>query len=171
MLPGVTSSGPATRYYDSLLGAWHGAFRFRVTDPAAIDGARSPRALLRAMSLASRELGPATFATTLSAGERAGEYLHTTRVSMFGIPALTTSERIVVAADGSSITMTGEQIAGLSRGRYDADGEVDGDALGATYRIAWLGAALVQRTRVTELGLSLVQQTPFSRAEVLLRRR
>lgn len=167
------TEGPATRYYRSLIGAWRGRFQFHVTDEAALRVAGAARWPATLMAWMNRWLGSATMSTTLQAADADGRaFLHTTRVTKWGIALYATAERIEIADGGRSFTMSGEQGSWpLPRARYDARGEIGDDADRATYRIPWMGVDLEQRTLVNELGLLLVQQTAFSRGEVQLRRR
>jgi len=160
------NDGPVHRYYRALEGQWSGTLTLTITDPVALRG--YPLST-RAMMTFSRLLGPVLMQTTLAASGAA--YRHTTRVSRAGIPLFVTSEIISPGDDGRSLRMSGEQRTSIGAvERYDADGEVDDSATRATYRIPWLGAPLVQRTRIVDEGLELTQETPWSRAEVLLRR-
>lgn len=157
--------GPARRYYRSLEGRWSGRFHFAVTDPRAGGEA----AALRRMAALSRLVGPASIATTL---EAEGDcFRHTTRISKWGATLYETAERIELRPDGRALVMSGELRAPFRPvERYEASGEIDERATGATYRIPWAGVEMVQRTAIVAEGLELSQETPWSRAYVLLRR-
>lgn len=164
----MDETAPARRYYESLTDAWSGRFTIAVTDwRGGGRGAGAPKAMAAAMRL----VGPALMETTLAA--EGDDFVHTTRVSKWGVTLLETRERIVLAGDGTSLAMTGEQRARFGASEpYEAEGEIDETATRATYRIPWAGVELVQRTRIVDggAGLELEQLTPFSRAFVVLRR-
>ena len=158
--------GPAFDYYRALEGSWLGTLAFKVTSlrTAAKFGARTGVAALLG------QLGSSTsMATTLRAS--GGGFVHTTRVTASGVTVFETSEHITIGDAGRSIRMAGAQHPRVGpRERYEADGEVDADAMGVTYRIPWMGSPMLQRTARVDEGLELTQETPWSRASVLLRR-
>lgn len=160
----------ATTYYESLLGAWSGAFDFAITDEAALATCEHPT-LVRLTALLRNVAGKPTFATTLSR-EGDGVYLHTTRVTSLALPIYVTKETMTIAADGRSFTVAGEQAMPLGRAEpYAGEGEVEESGRGAEYRLPWMGVTLIQRTKIVTEGLAIVQETPFSRGEVTLSRR
>jgi hypothetical protein len=159
---------PARKYYESLVDAWSGRFTFEVTDWR---GGGRGAAQVKAMGAMSRVIGPAWIATTLA--REGDDFRHTTEVSKWGITVLETTELIVLAGDGRSFSMKGEQRAPFAaREPYEASGEIDESGTRATYRIPWSGVEMVQRTHIVDdgRGLELEQLTPFSRAYVVLRR-
>ena len=164
----MTERPPARKYYESLVDAWSGRFTFEVTDwRAGGKGAGQ----VKAMGAVSRVIGPAWIATTLAA--EGDHFRHTTKVSKWGITVLETTELIVLADDGRTFAMTGEQRAPLAAAEhYEARGEIDESGTRATYWIPWSGVEMVQRTHIVDdgRGLELEQVTPFSRSFVLLRR-
>lgn len=174
----MTTDLPHHRYFQAKDGHWRGTFRLRITDRrrlrASALGATDRRAVAL-LALASRLL-PLTLSTSLDSaggGER-GEVLHETRLSALGVTLFRSRETIRLDADGRSFRLAGAQ-AFFPRlwatTDWTADGAVAADHDGASYRIPFFGETLDQRTRMTPRGLELVQTTPFSRAEVLLRRR
>ncbi|MGC5204359.1 hypothetical protein ACPXA8_27660, partial [Klebsiella pneumoniae] len=72
-------------------------------------------------------------------------FVHTTRVTLLGMPVYSTRERIVIDGGGRSFTMTGTQGALGTAETYEAHGEIADDAKGATYQITFYGAELTQR--------------------------
>jgi len=165
---------PAARYYRGLVGSWRGLFHLEITDAVAMRTSAAPllvRLGLLAVAFFPR-LGLFRIETLLARDdETPGVYVHTTRISRFGLTAYSTSERLVLAADGRSLAMTGETSAPFTKPeRYDATATIPEDASGATYTIPWLGEDLTQRTRVVPEGLELSQETRWSKATVLLRR-
>jgi len=109
--------------------------------------------------------------TTLVAGDDERTFLHTTVVSLFGVPIYSTRESIVIAEDGRGFSMTGSQRQTLGKDEtYEAEGEVLEDSMGATYRLKFFGGDLVQRTRIVPEGLSLSQESPWTRGSVVLER-
>jgi hypothetical protein len=162
--------GAARRYYESLLGSWSGRFSLAITDGTA--AAKAPFAIRTAVRFA-RVVGGYVMSTTLrpsKSGDSPG-YVHTTRVSSFGVPLFATEEVIVLHPDGRTFQMRGTQrpLIGADE-TYAADGEIDAAAKRATYQITWAGAPLVQRTTIVPEGLELSQDTAWSTAFVLLRR-
>lgn len=157
---GVVSSPPSLRYFRSLLGAWSGDFDFR-----AKDGGRTG---LRALGALARVFGPVRMATTLDPD--GDGFVHTTRVSKWGVTLYETTEHITLGGDGRSLAMKGEQRAPFRTTPYESTGEIDEHATRATYRIPWAGLELVQRTRIVDEGLELEQETAASFGKVLLRR-
>jgi len=166
-MPVVDPSTPASRYYTALIGRWDGRLRFRITDRGAL--ARMP-ARTRLLGLASHFGGFLRMRTTLEGSGRA--FRHTTEVRAWGVAAFTTEEVIELGDDGRSLRMSGTQRARFGAPEtYVALGSIDEDATRATYEIPWLESPLVQRTRIVPEGLELTQDTPWSHAEVLLRRK
>lgn len=162
----MEQDGVSFRYYRGLVGRWAGAFRLSVSDAAALRGLPLR---IRMMALFARLDGRLRMATTLDALD-ATTYLHTTRVTKWGIPVLTSRETITLAADGLRFRIEGEQRPLLAPVEpYAGDGEVGPD--GALYPIAWAGMPMTQRTRIVPEGLLLTQETVWSKASVLLRRR
>jgi hypothetical protein len=160
----------AQRYYSPLVGAWSGRFEFVVTDSRALGQMGMARWLPLRLFAVLAWYGT-RMSTTLSQGEDARTFLHTTRVSLFGVPIYSTRESIVIGEDGRAFSMTGSQRQTLGKDEaYEAQGEVLSDASGATYRLKFFGGDLVQRTRLVPEGLSLSQESPWTRGSVVLER-
>jgi hypothetical protein len=167
--------GPALRYYESLVGSWSGEYTFAVIDWGGVrsTGTLAQRLSVASMALMTKVAGPSRMATTLAEDEPGRSFVHTTRVSKAGILLFETRETIAIADDGRSLRMAGRlRPVGGREEAYEAPGEIDDTATRATYRIPWFGVELLQRTKVEEDGraLALSQETPWLRAEVLLRR-
>lgn len=163
----MDDAAPAPRYYTSLVGAWEGRFRIRITSrPELARLSLATRFLANAAHLA----GAMSMKTTLEGAGRS--FRHTTHVSAFGLEQFTTDETIELDSDGRTFRMSGVQRPRVGKPEtYDAHGSIDETATRATYEITWLGCPLVQRTRIVPEGLELTQDTAWSHAEVLLRRR
>lgn len=163
------SESPALRYYRRHVGSWSGRFGFRVTSWRALAGAGvATMLLIGPMALLTRIFGPSTMSTRVEAIGR--DFRHTTRVSKWGVTLYETEETIAIDEDGRTVRLAGTQ--GTRFGRpvpYEATAEIDDGAMGAVYRIPWMGVGLVQRTRIVPDGLELVQETPWSHASVVLR--
>jgi hypothetical protein len=171
------SDAPALRYYRALVGAWRGRFSFEVTDPRALRSEPlAVRLRVRSYALAQRLGGPDWMSTTLAAAPEGpgAAFVHTTRVHRLGVTLFSGSERFALEEGGRTFAVTGTQRSWPALGageRYSGDGEIDAAATGATYRLRWLGAALLQTTAIVPEGLLLTQETRWSRAQVLLVRR
>lgn len=162
----MATNGPSFAYYRGLVGRWAGDFRLRVADAAALRGLPLR---IRAMALFARIDGRLRMATTLEPHDET-TYLHTTRVTKWGIPVLTSRETITLHPDGRSFRIAGEQRPLFAPVEpYAGDGEADAE--GALYPIRWAGLPMTQRTRIVPEGLLLTQETVWSEARVVLRRR
>jgi hypothetical protein len=165
---------PALRYYRALVGAWQGRFSFELTDRVALRAEPvAVRLRVAGYALAQRLAGPDWMSTTLAPApeDGAGAFLHTTRVRRLGVTLFSGGERFALRDDGRSFAVAGTQRSWPTLGageRYSGDGEIDAAASGATYRLRWLGAPLLQRTAIVPEGLLLTQETRWSRAQVLL---
>lgn len=156
----------AAQYYDALTGAWSGHYHLQVRDRKALS---TLPARVRLTGFMAGVDGNMTMSTTL---QRIGNgvYSHTTRMSRFGIPLLTSDEKITISGDGTEFVISGQQRMPFWREPFEGTGSIDEDALGADYPISWLRQPLRQRTRVQPEGLLLTQETSWSFASVLLRR-
>ena len=163
--PDATPAGPALRYYGPLVGAWSGPFFF------ALRGDRAAAPLLVRLFALFARLG-ARMATTLAPGSAPHSFRHTTRVRVLGVEVYRTEEQFVIDEGGARFEVEGTQGALLARSvAYRCDGEVAADATGATYRLSFMGAPLVQRTQLMGGELELRQETAFSEGRVVLSRR
>jgi hypothetical protein len=163
----MDETAPAPRYYTSLVGAWEGRFRIRITSRPEL--ARLPLAT-RFIGNAAHLAGAMSMKTTLDGEGRS--FRHTTHVSAFGLEQFTTDEAIELDSDGRTFRMSGVQRPRVGKPEtYDAHGSIDETATRATYELTWLGCPLVQRTRIVTEGLELTQDTSWSHGEVLLARR
>ena len=166
----MPSTPPNLRYYRALVGRWSGRFELRVTDGNAL--AQQPL-FTRLVGFTARFGGRAKIATTL---DEAGpdRFLHTTRVTRFGLTLLRSRETIALSSDGSTFIIQGWQRFLWRHDPYRGEGQITADASGAHYPITWLGAPMTQTTRIegpdNEPSLRLVQQTVWSAGEVLLKR-
>lgn len=166
-------SGAARRYYESVVGRWAGAYTFAITDAVAFRACAMPFVDRRRLA-SMPSSGPFTMATSVAFGGGA-EVVHTTRVSKWGVTLFRSVESIQLDDDGRSFVLRSTQrffpAPWSARDFGEARGEVNETSDGATYRIPWIGGVeMIQRTRMLADGLLLVQQTPWSRAEVTLRR-
>jgi hypothetical protein len=89
-----------------------------------------------------------------------GEVLHTTAVSLWGVPLMRSVEVMVLHEDGVHATM--RAVWG------DGSVEIAPDAQSAHYTFDWMGGPLQQRTRVVPEGLHIEQQNGWFRANGLL---
>lgn len=164
-------SSAASRYYGRLLGAWSGPFTFALTNRVALRNSGAPRFTIEGMALLARVTGRSVLSTTLRRGDDEGRlFIHTTRLSKWGITAFESQEEISIDPDGRSLRMAGEMGFGGSRSPYESLGEIAEDAEGATYRIPWLGVMMIQATRIHDDAreLELTQTTDFSFGRVRL---
>lgn len=100
----MDDAAPAPRYYTSLVGAWEGRFRIRITSrPELARLSLAPRFLGNAAHLA----GAMSMKTTLEGAGRS--FRHTTHVSAFGLEQFTTDETIELDSDGRTFRMSGVQ--------------------------------------------------------------
>lgn len=166
----MPTTPPNLRYYRALVGRWSGRFELRVTDSNAL--ARQPL-FTRLVGFTAGFGGRAKIATTLDEAA-ADRFLHTTRVTRFGLTLLRSSETIALSSDGSSFIIEGWQRFLWRHDPYRGEGQITADASGAHYPITWLGAPMTQTTRIQgpegQPSLRLVQQTAWSAGEVLLKR-
>lgn len=160
------------RYFDSMCGAWAGAYRFEITDFTALRKA-VPRRFDRLRVRAMHSAGRATMRTTVS-WTPDGDLRHTTRVSTFGLPGMLSTELFRLSDDGRTFAVSMcQRFPPLFRLRTFAEGrgEVTDPLLGADYRLPWLGGEIDQRARITSEGVELTQACDWFRASVLLRRK
>lgn len=166
----MSDASPSVRYYRSLVGRWSGSFELRVKDRDALG--RQPL-FARLVGMAVRLDGRARIATTLAA-QAPDRFLHTTRVTRFGLPLLRSRETITLAPDGISFVIEGWQRFLWRHDPYRGEGQITADASGAHYPITWLGAPMTQTTRIEgpegQPSLRLLQQTVWSEGQVLLKR-
>lgn len=165
---------PSHRYFRAMHGRWRGRLRLTLTTPAALDSVRSPidRLAWRVMSLLQNVLGPPSMETTVTYA--ADVVVHTTRLRVLGLVVASGVERFTLAADGRHFRMDAEHRLATSPWRvttFSGEGEVADAADGARYVFPYLGADLVQTTRVDGDALVATQVTAFARSEVRLERR
>jgi hypothetical protein len=172
----VSDAEPAThRYYRAMHGSWRGALDLRVTDREAFG--RLPwleRARVRTL-LATLSVATIRVDTTLdwATSGPAGLALHTTRMSVAGVPLFRSFEELHLGPDGRSVRIAGWRSFPPLFAREPQAGEarVEQDALGAAYDFPWFGGArLAQTTRVVADGLRIVQRSDWSRGEFVLAR-
>lgn len=172
---------PNRAYYRSRHGRWAGAFELRITDRAALSAeglALSDRMNVWSLSLMQRVLGPCRIETSVDAASRisAGEVLHTTRLSKWGITLFRSTEIIALDDNGRDFTMR------VAMGLWprpshvtrtdDSRGQVDATGTRASYDFPWLGTRMRQTGECEgESVTRLTQETPFSRGVVVLERR
>lgn len=162
---------PTVRYYRAMTGSWSGPYRFVITDPAAMRAA-VPAWWDRRGLLLMHALGGARMSTTV-AFRADDEVLHTTRVTAWGLPALSGVEVFRLADDGRSLSVRMVQrFAPLFRPPRDfgeGSGVVADPEVGADYRLPWLGGCVIeQRVRVVAGGVALAQTSAWFRAEARL---
>ncbi|MCC6553426.1 MAG: hypothetical protein IT372_10465 [Polyangiaceae bacterium] len=173
-------TAPSLRYFRANEGRWRAPFVFTITDRAAF--AQSPlgwldRLRVRLMVLAPRLLGPLVMDTRMDATSRiaAGEVVHTTRVSKWGLPLYEATEVFALDPNGRDIAISRRERMwpspfftreeGRSRGAVEPSGQR------ARYLFPFFGAEIRQTGSIEDGGVRIVQETDFSRVELLLVRR
>jgi hypothetical protein len=154
---------PHLAYYRAHHGQWRSRYLVSVTSWRAFWAA--PMGLLdrlRGLLLPSASALGMRMDTSVDCDIYAsrGEVLHTTTLSVWGVPVVRSVEVIVLHADGVHATL---------RAPWGEGGiEIAEDARSARYTFDWMGGPLVQSTQVVPEGLRLEQQTAWFRASALL---
>lgn len=171
---------PHRAYYRSVAGHWRGRLDLAITDWTAFRASPlsgADRLRLLSMLLAARLLGPCRLETSVDAsGADRDHVVHTTRVTKWGMTLMRSVEHIALAADGRGARMRIEMhlAPALWRSRVESDTPVVVTAAGdgASYRFAWLGAAMRQEAARSADGnqVRLTQTTAFSRGVQVLQR-
>jgi hypothetical protein len=170
---------PSYAYYRSRHGRWTGAFELTITDRAALAAsalAFGDRLSLLLLPLLANVLGPFRLDTTVDAESRldAGEVVHTTRLSKWGMTLFRSFEVITLHDNGREFSMH------VSMGVWprpstldrisESTGQVDAAATRASYDFPWLGTRMRQTGERDGEVTRLTQETPFSRGVQVLRR-
>lgn len=170
----IPADAVSVRYYEAMRGRWAGAYRFALTEPAALAvHVREPFDRWRVRLLA--RLGGGTMRTSV-AWASADEVRHTTLIRTLGLPALWAVERFRLREDGIglSVDMTQRMPPAFWRPRVFAGGSGKvrgGGEAGAYYRLPWLGGTIEQKVRpVGADEVALAQRAAWFEAEARLRR-
>ena len=163
---------PALRYYRDCQGQWCAPLSLELTDYRTLSREHSVliAAALVSMAWWPRILGGFTLHTSVRvvADDRID---HTTAVRWLGLTMLRGCETLTL--DGPrQFTLTGHAAATLLPLRYPVEGTgvIDEDGAAAAYHLTWLGAALMQHTRLQGDTLMLTQTGAGYRAALTLRR-
>jgi hypothetical protein len=161
-----------------MVGRWSGRLTLVITDRAALASASMSafdRLIWRLTALAERIFGAPWFETSVAPAEGVASdvVVHTTRVRSLFLTMVRGTEILTLDPDGRRFTMSGEHRflwTPWRTRRVEGVGEVDADAEGASYSLSYLGAPIVQKTRVVGRALAITQTSAFGRSEVRLER-
>ena len=167
------TDGSARRYYRAMEGRWRGRLALTIDLGALATASLGTfdRLAWRFSAWSGRALGPPWLETSVDATGDA--VIHTTRVRQLGASAASGLETITIDPDGRRFVLRGTHRFAWApwRGRpVEGTGEVAEDARGARYAFDYLGARLVQTTRVEGEALVVRQETAFSLGEARLER-
>lgn len=168
----LSPDAPTVRYYRAMTGNWSGIYRFQITDRAAMRAAVPGRLDRLRLALLHRFAVSRMETTVAWSGD--GEVRHSTRITSWGLPCLRSLEVFRLDVDGRSIVV--EMVQHLPpalwwRREFPlGSGAVEDPAIGADYRLPWIGGEIEQRARVVAEGIELTQRSPWFHGEMLLRR-
>lgn len=169
---------PAAAYFRPKHGRWAGEYRFATESLRAVllgSAGWFDKSAFLAVSALSRVFGALRIETTVDASAvEDGTVYHTTRISKWRVPLQASEEWFAFAPDGRTFVVTGAvRMAPLwwrARPYRSSSGEVDDAGRCASYRLAWPGAALRQRSAPDGDALRFEQETDGCRGSFVLRR-
>ncbi len=169
---------PASAYFRPKHGRWVGEYRFTTENLRALlvgSAGWSDKVAFLGVSVLTRLFGALRIETRVDASAvEHGTVYHTTRISKWGVPLQASEEWFAVAPDGRTFEVSGAlrmaPLWWLARPYRGSSGEVDEAGSRASYRLAWAGAALRQRSAPDGDALRFEQETDGCRGSFVLRR-